>query len=254
VCNQIGVGLVPALVIRVEFMRIWPYSMLHDATPFLVVSPYSLGTSISRLSAETIGWGTALAPFSEGLVGHVRERDVALSWKSSFLNNSCKPVFYGGFHVVNGRVLLAGRFALNAFLRVVLSVWFGFSVLVGALALTHPPLSVLKFVAVALAMLTLWSVAGLVILAGKMLSRKDIGRVTNAVTHALGGKMVGREEFSSVAATVGITSEELLALCFSKNRKPAEDFHTCDKCGRTCLTEDLVGEVCPYCFERELQD
>lgn len=234
-------------------MDIWPFSLLYSATPTIFTCDYGLDKAVAKVSAETLHWSYMMS-FGEGVVGRVEEGYVALQWKAPFFSHSFKPVYYGSFHSINGKALLTGRFSMALSTRIFHTLWIG---LFGVVCI----LSVVDFAnggsgigAQLPKILLIWLFGILLVPLGQRFSRKDVDRLANALSRALGGQVITRGGFPALATSLRATPEELLELCFAKKRRSTEDFYTCDACGRTCLREELAGEVCPYCFGQGMQE
>ena len=103
-------------------------SFLWDGLPARFDSDYDLPESLRRLTLASVhaGAGDALYPVAEGVVSadHVRLMRVVAGERSGV-----PSVFSGAFRQHGGRVVLEGRFALHAFVRTVVALIGGFSVL-----------------------------------------------------------------------------------------------------------------------------
>lgn len=97
-------------------------------------SSYGLADSVARLKAATRAW--SLFNVSEQLaVGRVSESRVSLQRVIPMVGNSFKPIFVGRFEQRQDKVVLAGRFTLNTFVKIFMAFWFGFCALFVLLAL-----------------------------------------------------------------------------------------------------------------------
>jgi hypothetical protein len=103
----------------------WFWNLLYGAEAKVFVSTYELEESVRRLAAATSR--SVFSPLAEQMaVGKVTESHVSLRRVMRRVGNGFKPHFIGHFVNERGRVVLKGRFTIALFVKVFMSVWFGF--------------------------------------------------------------------------------------------------------------------------------
>ena len=119
----------------------WIKDIWVGSDPIEFASSYDLPESVARLKAATRRW--SLFNLSEEVaVGRVSESRVSLQRVIPMVGNSFKPVFVGRFGHDQGKVVLAGRFTLNLFVKIFMTFWFGFCslfVVLSLISVLHSP-------------------------------------------------------------------------------------------------------------------
>jgi hypothetical protein len=160
-------------------------AFIFGSEPARFESDFDLAESIERLRAATTR-SVFLSLHKESASGTVNEHRVSLQRVIPMVGNSFKPFFVGAFEVVNGRVVLAGRFTMIWFAKAFMTFWFGFillwTVLAGVSVIAHPqagqwqlPLFGLGMAAVGVAMVR----------AGKWFARNDVAWLSERIQAAL---------------------------------------------------------------------
>ena len=103
---------------------------LWDGLPARFDSDYDLAESVRRLKLATVA-PDAGEPLHAVAQGQVSAERVRLMRRVPGQRSGVPSQFSGAFRQVNGRVVLEGRFELHAFVRTMLSLIGGFTVLAG---------------------------------------------------------------------------------------------------------------------------
>jgi len=106
----------------------WLINLLYSSTDAEFESRFSLEESVARLKRVTSRFAFC-ALTCQRAVGPVRETRVSLQRVIPFVGNSFKPFFIGRFVLSNQQVKLTGRFTMSRFVRIFMSLWFGFCIL-----------------------------------------------------------------------------------------------------------------------------
>jgi hypothetical protein len=102
------------------------FRLLFGHVPFEVPSAFSLQDSVERLRLATKRCVFS-ALFKQAAVGRVTASDVRLQRVIPMFGNSFKPVFLGSFELVDGRVVLRGKFTMFRFAKIFMSLWLSFA-------------------------------------------------------------------------------------------------------------------------------
>ncbi|WP_233841787.1 hypothetical protein [Dyella sp. 2HG41-7] len=170
------------------FRRIW-----IGSDPVEFESTFGMTESIERLKAATRRWGF-FSVTEEVASGRVTESRVSLQRVIPMVGNSFKPFFVGRFEVINGNVVLRGRYTLHWLVRMFMGFWLSFCTLFTALALVaamrSPQAKAMPFASLAMLVFGL----GLVWLGG-WFSRNDPAWLSAVIRKAI-------EASTTVATTV----------------------------------------------------
>jgi len=93
--------------------------------PIEFPSDYPLDESVSRLAAA-VEQTVYSSLFKQRAVGPVRKDYVRLKRVNPFLGNTSKPIFFGRFESVDGRVVLKGVFRVSTFVMIWMGIYFCF--------------------------------------------------------------------------------------------------------------------------------
>jgi hypothetical protein len=111
----------------------WFANLIYGSIPVEWESAYGLEESVFRLRAATKrSVFSALA--EPAAVGTVTASRVKLQRVIPMLRNSFKPFLIGQFVKRGEHVFLVGRFTMHGFVKVFMTVWFGFLVVFGVIA------------------------------------------------------------------------------------------------------------------------
>lgn len=157
----------------------WLKNFWIGSPPVEFESAFDLAQSVERLRAVTKR-SVFSAMSQEAAVGKVTQTRVSLQRVIPMMANSFKPIFVGRFESSGGKVLLRGSFVLRGFTKLSTAVWFGVLVLMVLSVGTDFGETWWTLTAV-IGM----AVAGLAILIGRWLSRKDPVWLSNVIATAL---------------------------------------------------------------------
>lgn len=162
-------------------MTSWLPAFIYGHKPARFESDFNLAESVERLRAATTR-SAFLSLHKQSASGTVNERRVSLQRVIPMVGNSFKPFFVGKFEVVNGRVVLIGRFTMIWFVKAFMSFWFGFILLWISLAsvavITHPKSGQWWFPLFGVGM----AAAGVALVkAGKWFSRNDVAWLSELI-------------------------------------------------------------------------
>lgn len=105
----------------------WRYvkNLLFTETPFSVVSPLSPAEAERRLKDQC---SRIAVPFlmSRRLIGQVANRTLHVGLHRPFVSNSFAPIFVGSIRRSNDQTCISGVFRLRGFVRIFMTIWFGF--------------------------------------------------------------------------------------------------------------------------------
>ncbi len=169
-------------------MASWLPAFIYGHEPARFESDFNLAESVERLRAATTR--SAFSSFhKQSASGTVNEHRVSLQRVIPMVSNSFKPFFVGAFEVVNGRVILAGRFTMNWFAKVFMAFWFGFILFWTSLAtvsvIAHPQSGQWWFPLFGLGM----AAAGVALVkVGKWFSRNDVAWLSELIRIALSAR------------------------------------------------------------------
>jgi hypothetical protein len=158
-------------------------NLLYGSTEAEFMSSVGLEESVQRLRSATSRWSLS-ALTRQRAVGRVKETGVSLQRAIPFVGNSFKPFFTGRFEERDGKVALVGQFRMLMFVRIFLSIWFGFAVvwtiMATASVIIHhsDPSLLLAGLAVVFCGLT-------ILIFGKWLARNDIAWLSAVIQRAL---------------------------------------------------------------------
>ncbi|MCL4501370.1 MAG: hypothetical protein M1438_05875 [Deltaproteobacteria bacterium] len=160
------------------------FNLLYGSVPAEFESAFPLQESVERLRATTKRTIFA-ALFQEAAVGRVTEQRVCLQRVIPFVGNSFKPFFIGSFRQVGDKVVLSGKFTMQRFVKVGMTVWFGFILFwtldAFVITLQKAP-TVWYFPLVGVGMLCF---GFFLVFAGKWFARNDTERLSRVIGEAL---------------------------------------------------------------------
>lgn len=175
-------------------------AFVYGHQPARFKSDFNLSESVERLRAAT-----TRSVFSsldkQSASGTVNERRVSLQRFIPMMGNSFKPFFIGKFEIVNGRVVLTGRFTMIWITKAFMTLWFGFIVLWTLLAtisvIKHPQSGQWSFPLFGVGM----AVAGVALVkVGKWFARNDIAWLSQIIQTALSARVPNDHTFKPTAA------------------------------------------------------
>ena len=177
----------------------WFPTFIYGHEPARFESDFSLAESVTRLRAATTG-EFFLTLRSQSASGTVNERKVSLQRVIPMVRNSFKPFFVGKFVVLNGRVVLLGRFTMHWFVKVFMTFWFGFILLSVSLAtvsvVARPQSGQWMFPLFGLGM----AGAGVALVKlGKWFSRNDVAWLSELLQATLAAKVPPSHAFKPTA-------------------------------------------------------
>lgn len=101
---------------------------LYPSIPVAYRSDYPVEEAVKRLR-EAVKPTIFHSLFKQSAVGEVRKDRVRLQKVIPFFGNSFKPIFVGAFKDTADGVILEGVFTTFMFSKIVMTVWFGFSLI-----------------------------------------------------------------------------------------------------------------------------
>jgi hypothetical protein len=163
----------------------WFFNLIYGGVPARFESPYSVRESVARL-AQAVKPSIFHALTKQSAVGTVTEEKVSIQRVIPLVRNSWKPFFIGSFETLQDRAVLAGQFTFSPWVKVFMSVWFGFIAIWIALAtaavISHPAADFwFPLFGVAL-----FGVGIVMVLVGKWFARNDIAWLSRVISEALG--------------------------------------------------------------------
>ena len=163
----------------------WFVSLIYGSISVEWESAYGLEESVSRLRAATKrSVFSALA--EPAAVGTVTESRVKLQRVIPMFRNSFKPFLIGQFVKRGEQVFLVGRLTMHGFVKVFMTVWFGFLVVFGLAApFAQTPSRSASFAFVFAPIAMCGFGVGLVWF-GKWLARNDAAWLADVVKRAIG--------------------------------------------------------------------
>jgi hypothetical protein len=174
----------------------WFFNLIYGGMPTRFESRFSVQESVSRLT-QAVEPSAFRALTKQSAVGTVTEEKVSIQRVIPLVRNSWKPFFIGSFKTHGDRTVLEGRFTFSTWVKVFMSVWFGFTaiwtVLVTIAVIAHP---VAEFW-LPLFGAGLFCVGILMVLTGKWFARNDIAWLSRVISDALatdGTQACGRGE------------------------------------------------------------
>jgi hypothetical protein len=106
------------------FVIRWITNLWPGSAPVEFESSYGVSESVERLKAATRRY-TFSALTRQEAVGSVKEERVSLRRVIPMMGNAFKPFFRGRFIERDGRVILAGRFTIQLFVKLFMRFWVG---------------------------------------------------------------------------------------------------------------------------------
>lgn len=162
----------------------WLKNIWFGSEPVEFESAYGMAESVERLKAATQRRSIFTGLAHQAAAGSVKESRVSLQRVIPMVGNSFKPFFIGRFERRNGKVVLAGRFVMNWFVRLFIGLWFGgvaFGTVASMMAATRSHHSALFFLP-GVAML----IAGVgMVSLGAWFSRNDPAWLSDVIRDAL---------------------------------------------------------------------
>ncbi|HTT39768.1 MAG TPA: hypothetical protein VMH32_19135 [Burkholderiales bacterium] len=163
----------------------WFFELIYGGVPARFESPFSVQESVALLG-QVVKPSVFHALTKQNAVGSVTEGKVSIQRVIPWVRNSWKPFFIGSFKTIGGRTVLEGRFTFSPWVKLCMSIWFGFIaiwvVLATIIVIRHPngefwfPLFGVGLFAVGI----------LMVLAGKWFGRNDIAWLSQVILTALG--------------------------------------------------------------------
>ncbi|MHB8453806.1 MAG: hypothetical protein ACYDDO_03715 [Acidiferrobacterales bacterium] len=102
----------------------WLKNIWFGSKPVEFESAYGMAESVERLKAATQRRSIFSGLAHQAAAGSVKESRVSLQRVIPMVGNAFKPFFIGRFGQRNGKVVLAGRFRMNWFVRLFMGFWF----------------------------------------------------------------------------------------------------------------------------------
>ena len=162
------------------------------STPAEFESSFGLSESVERLQAATRRSVSSVTTRQEA-VGPVNETQVSLYCSTPMLHNSFKPFFRGRFIERNGKVILAGRFAMHPYVKAFMALWFGFVGWLTWLNFLHPKATSAHSGGVGMI------VVGIAILtAGRWFARDDAAWLSEVIRRALQPQVLVQPEDTQI--------------------------------------------------------
>jgi hypothetical protein len=163
----------------------WFVNLIYGSTSVEWESAYGLEESVSRLRAATKrSVFSALA--ESAAVGTVTESRVKLQRVIPMVRNSFKPFLIGQFVKRGEHVFLVGRFTMLGFVKVFMTVWFGFLVAFGVAAPFAQTASKSATLALVFGPITMCCFGVGLVWFGKWLARNDAAWLADVVKRAIG--------------------------------------------------------------------
>jgi hypothetical protein len=180
----------------------WFVNLIYGSISVEWESVYGLEESVSRLRAATKrSVFSALA--EPAAVGTVTESRVKLQRVIPMFRNSFKPFLVGQFVKRGEHVFLVGRFTMDGFVKVFMTVWFGFLVVFGVAAPFAHTVSRSGSFAFVFAPIIMCGFGVGLVWFGKWLARNDAAWLADVVKRALGataGSSDGAQAFPAATA------------------------------------------------------
>jgi hypothetical protein len=180
----------------------WFVNLIYGSISVEWESVYGLEESVSRLRAATKrSVFSALA--EPAAVGTVTESRVKLQRVIPMFRNSFKPFLVGQFVKRGEHVFLVGRFTMDGFVKVFMTVWFGFLVVFGVAAPFAHTVSRSGSFAFVFAPIIMCGFGVGLVWFGKWLARNDAAWLADVVKRALGataGTSDGAQAFPAATA------------------------------------------------------
>jgi hypothetical protein len=163
----------------------WFVNLIYGSISVEWESAYGLEESVSRLRAATKrSVFSALA--EPAAVGTVTGSRVKLQRVIPMFRNSFKPFLVGQFVKRGEHVFLVGRFTMHSFVKVFMTVWFGFLVVFGVTAPFAQTVSRSGSFAFVFAPITMCGFGVGLVWFGKWLARNDAAWLADVVKRAIG--------------------------------------------------------------------
>jgi len=171
------------------------YTMIFGSHPASYPAIGSPADAAERLSMH-VQQSVFRTMFTEAIVGKVTVDKVVLSRYRPWIRNSFNPVFRGRFVFLDGRTMLTGVFGLHKFVKIFMSVWFGFLLVFSVLAITmgikeslRQGISIWVGILSGHTMCAVATVLGLLgcglVWFGRRISRSDIEYISNSIQEAI---------------------------------------------------------------------
>jgi hypothetical protein len=162
----------------------WFFSLIYGAVPAHFASRHSVRESVSRL-ARFVKPSIFQNLSEQRAVGTVTEEKVSIQRVIPLVGNAWKPFFIGSFKPIGDKAILTGRFTFSPWVKVLMSIWFGFialwTVLATVAVITRSP-SDRWFPLFGVAMFG----AGIALVClGKWFARNDIAWLSRVISDAL---------------------------------------------------------------------
>jgi hypothetical protein len=180
----------------------WFVNLIYGSISVEWESVYGLEESVSRLRAATKR-SVFSALVEPAAVGTVTESRVKLQRVIPMFRNSFKPFLVGQFVKRGEHVFLVGRFTMDGFVKVFMTVWFGFLVVFGVAAPFAHTVSRSGSFAFVFAPIIMCGFGVGLVWFGKWLARNDAAWLADVVKRALGataGTSDGAQAFPAATA------------------------------------------------------
>jgi hypothetical protein len=181
----------------------WFVNLIYGSISVEWESAYGLEESVSRLRAATKR--SAFSALAEpAAVGTVTESKVKLQRVIPMVRNSFKPFLVGQFVKRGEHVFLVGRFTMLGFVKVFMTVWFGFLVAFGVVAPFAQTASKSATLALVFGPITMCGFGVGLVWFGKWLARNDAAWLAGVVNRAIGataGSSAGAQTIPAATAS-----------------------------------------------------
>ncbi len=165
----------------------WFIKMIYGSTLITFNSSYNLPKSVVRLRTAT-STANSFSLRQSSATGVVTEQKVTLQRSIPFVGNSFKPYFVGRFSNNNGQVVLIGQFTMHWYVKIFLSIWFGFLSLITVLGL-FATITIKQNQATgwqfALFCVGMFGAGTLLVWSGQWFARQDIAWLSSIIQKAL---------------------------------------------------------------------
>jgi hypothetical protein len=177
----------------------WFVNLIYGSVSVEWESAYGLEESVSRLRAATKrSVFSALA--EPAAVGTVTESRVKLQRVIPMFRNSFKPFLIGQFVKRGEHVFLVGRFTMHGFVKVFMTVWFGFLVVFGVMAPFAQTVSRSGSFAFIFGPITMCGFGVGLVWFCKWLSRNDAAWLEDVVERAIGATAASSDGAQTIPA------------------------------------------------------
>jgi hypothetical protein len=177
----------------------WFADLIYGSISVEWESAYGLEESVSRLRAATKR--SVFSALTEpAAVGTVTESRVKLQRVIPMFRNSFKPFLIGQFVKRGEHVFLVGRFTMHGFVKVFMTVWFGFLVVFGVMAPFAQTVSRSGSFAFIFGPITMCGFGVGLVWFCKWLSRNDAAWLAEVVERAIGATAASSDGAQTIPA------------------------------------------------------